>query len=529
MNRTRITFDFDGEWRESYDKLVQIICPARWGSGIDATGYLNKEHSRFFDFVKKGAIVIDECLYEIQEPGADSETVQQIKSMLGKRRSHPVLRDMAALFGNEPFEASEYYRNTIYLPNLKAFMRADGMKPEDIAGMLSLDGCEKIVLFPYFPLDDKSAYYELTLAVTKESFVDFLRRVEERRIEKMNEEIKQAIKHSIEGYSRADLRVEEKSDWKTVEQITYRAFRGAEHASSDEALLAHKLRSRPSFVPELDYVAEVDGKVVGNIMYTRSKVVNDDGGERDTLTFGPVSVLPKVQRQYIGSALIRRTLYIACELGYRAVLIYGHENYYPRFGFKPASEYGITTEDGKNFPAFMALPLYDGALDGVHGRLICDEVYATLDKEESDKFNAKLAEPMDVDEYISLQPEHLQQDLQRVRLMILMTMKIDGATEKISWSMPTYWRGKNLFHFAAQKNHLGIYPGAEAIEHFAPQLAEYKTSKGAIQIPYEDLIGKHLSLITEIAGWCGQQGEANNEGDTDGEDYSERQAEDEPC
>jgi len=48
------------------------------------------------------------------------------------------------------------------------------------------------------------------------------------------------------------------------------------------------------------------------------------------------------------------------------VLIFGHESYYPRFGFKPASEFGITTEDGKNFPAFMALPLYDGALDGVH-------------------------------------------------------------------------------------------------------------------------------------------------------------------
>ena len=237
-------------------------------------------------------------------------------------------------------------------------------------------------------------------------------------------------------------------------------------------------------------------------MYTRSKVINDNGGKWETLTFGPVSVLPKYQRQYIGSALIRRTIYNARELGYRAVLIFGHENYYPRFGFKPASEFGITTADGKNFPAFMALPLYDGALDGVHGRLIYDEVYDALDKDESDKLNAKLAEPMDVDEYIAMQPEHVQQDLRTVRLMIRMRLQIDGAMEKISWAMPTYWRGRNLIHFAAHKNHIGIYPGSEAIKHFAPKLADYKTSKGAIQFPYKNL-SESLTLITEIASWCG--------------------------
>ena len=125
---------------------------------------------------------------------------------------------MAVLFADEPFESSDYYRNTVYLPNLKAFTRADGMKPEDIAEMLSLDGCEKIILFPYFPLDGKSAYYELTLAVEKESFVDYLCRVDESRIDIMNEEINRAVKQSIEGYHRATLRLECKADWTTVEQ-----------------------------------------------------------------------------------------------------------------------------------------------------------------------------------------------------------------------------------------------------------------------------------------------------------------------
>ena len=299
------------------------------------------------------------------------------------------------------------------------------------------------------------------------------------------------------------LRREKKSDWKIVEQVTYRAFRDAPPTGTgddgNEALLARKLRSRDAFMPELDYVAEQNGSVVGNIMYTRSKVIGDSG-EWETLTFGPVSVLPKYQRLGVGSALILKTLEAARELGYRAVLIFGHEIYYPRFGFKPASEYGIMTVDGKNFPAFMALPLYEGALDGVRGQLICDEVYSTLDRDESDKLNAELAEPMDIDEYIDEQPKTILPLLRKVRGVI--RAAAPDAIEKISWQMPTFWQGQNLIHFAAQKRHLGIYPGAEAMEQFAPRLTKYKTTKGAIQFPYIDFGDAQLALIAEIAKWC---------------------------
>jgi len=304
---------------------------------------------------------------------------------------------------------------------------------------------------------------------------------------------------------RATLRKEKKSDWKTVEQITYRAFLAAPPTGGDdgnEALLAQKLRSRAAFVPELDYVAELNGAVIGNIMYTRSKVIGG-GEEWETLTFGPVSVLPKYQKQGVGGALIRKTLETARGLGYRAVLIYGYESYYPRFGFKPASEFGIATEDGKNFPAFMALPLYDGALDGVHGCLICDEMYSELDRDESDRLNAKLAEPMSIDEYIDVQLEVIQPILRSVHMAI--KTALPDAVEKISYQMPTYWQGKNLIHFAAQKRHLGIYPGAEAVMHFGPRLTKYKTSKGAIQFPYKDFGPEQTGFIQEIAAWCGKE------------------------
>jgi predicted N-acetyltransferase YhbS len=189
------------------------------------------------------------------------------------------------------------------------------------------------------------------------------------------------------------LRLEKESDYDAVERVTYRAFLSATQTNVQEALLARKLRSCTTFVPELDYVAELDGVIVGNIMYTRSKVVGD-AGEWETLTFGPVSVLPQYQRQGIGGALINETLTLARKMGFRGVLIFGHADYYPRFGFADASQYGITTAEGKNFPAFMALPLYEGALSGIHGRLICDDAYFTLDKAECEALNAKLAESM---------------------------------------------------------------------------------------------------------------------------------------
>ena len=200
---------------------------------------------------------------------------------------------LAVLLADEPFKVSEHYRNTLCLPNVKAFARADGIKPENIAEMLSLDGCDKVIIFPYFPLDGKSAYYELALGVEKDSFVDFLNRVAERRSNEMYEAIMQADRRSKAGY-RAMLRMEKKSDWKTVEQVTYRAFRDLHDLGvipisqgmtlkscepptgsgddGNEALLARKLRSRPAFVPELDYVAELNGSIIGNIMYMRISI-----------------------------------------------------------------------------------------------------------------------------------------------------------------------------------------------------------------------------------------------------------------
>jgi predicted N-acetyltransferase YhbS/uncharacterized protein YdhG (YjbR/CyaY superfamily) len=500
--KTRIVFDFDGDLNGSLERLEQIICSSYWASGLNVV--TDERYALLAKFVKLGVIIIDECEYELSIPSPDSKDVGLLTDLLGKHHASRDIQDMAVVFVGEPFESAAHYRNTVYLPKLKAYVRADGMKPENIAEMLASDECDKIIIFPMYPLDEKIAYYELSLAGSKEKFADVMKLIEEETNNKLFEAVRQADERSKAGY-KATLRLEKKADRDTVERITYRAFCNAPPTGADddgmEALLARKLRTCTAFVPELDYVAELDGTIIGNIMYTRSKVVGDNA-EWDTLTFGPVSVLPKFQRDGVGTALIRKTLEVARELGYRAVLIFGHETYYPRFGFKPASEYGITTADGKNFPAFMALPLFDGTFDGVHGRLVYDEVYNTLDKAESDALNAKLATPMDIDEYIKAQPLYVQQFLRQVRGAI--RAAAPGTTEKISWQMPTFWRGKILIHFAAFKKHIGIYPGAEAMEHFAPRLYRYKTSKGAIQFPYQTFDDEQLTFISAIAAWCAE-------------------------
>ena len=105
--------------------------------------------------------------------------------------------------------------------------------------------------------------------------------------------------------------------------------------------------------------------------------------------------------------------------------------------------------------------------------------------------------PATIEEYICAQPQEVQDCLRQVNAAI--KTSIPEAKEKISWSMPTYWKGRNLIQFAASKRHIGLYPGPEAVEAFAGRLAEYKTSKGTIQLPYSKPLP--LELIAEIAKW----------------------------
>ena len=105
--------------------------------------------------------------------------------------------------------------------------------------------------------------------------------------------------------------------------------------------------------------------------------------------------------------------------------------------------------------------------------------------------------PKTIDEYIQAQDEEKQEDLQYIRQVL--RDALPEAEERISWSMPTFWRKHNILHFAASKNHIGFYPGPAAVEQFAEELKDYKTNKGTIRIPYGKI---DAVLIRKIARWC---------------------------
>ncbi len=117
-------------------------------------------------------------------------------------------------------------------------------------------------------------------------------------------------------------------------------------------------------------------------------------------------------------------------------------------------------------------------------------------KRENQSHSCKKVET--IDQYIELQNEDVKSYLKEIRQII--HSAIPDAEEKISWSMPTFWKGNNIIHFSASKNHLGLYPGEEAVEYFSDSLEGYDVSKGTIRLPYSKPLPKEL--IIEITKWC---------------------------
>lgn len=183
------------------------------------------------------------------------------------------------------------------------------------------------------------------------------------------------------------IRTEQSTDFCAVEELIRDAFWNIHTPGCDEHFLAHKLRIDHAFIPQLDLVAvQEDGTPVGSIMYTRSAVEDDKGVRHETVTFGPLSVSPRLQKQGIGAALIAQSRKIATEMGFSAITILGNPAYYGRFGFKTAKEFGIALADGSYSPAHMVLELYDGALKGVSGRYIEAPVFE-INKAEAEEFD----------------------------------------------------------------------------------------------------------------------------------------------
>ena len=157
------------------------------------------------------------------------------------------------------------------------------------------------------------------------------------------------------------IRKETPADWAAVDFVTREAFWNIYAPGCDEHLIVHDLHGSKDSIEELTYVAECEGRIVGQIQYTHSRVF-DGKDYHPAISFGPFSVLPEMQRKGVGSALVRHTLQLARELGYPGVLIEGNPNYYHRFGFYDAEKHGISMSDGAFSDCMMAIEFIPGAL-----------------------------------------------------------------------------------------------------------------------------------------------------------------------
>ena len=166
------------------------------------------------------------------------------------------------------------------------------------------------------------------------------------------------------------IRKEKSFDHNWVVELTEKAFETLEISDHNEGKLVDKLRKAPTFIEELSLVAELNGQVVGHILFT--PIIIDNGQQQfQSLVLAPVSVLPEFQKMGIGAQLIRAGHQKVVELGFQSVILIGHPEYYPRFGYKPASTWGIKTHyELPSDDVFMAVELTEGALSNVSGMVV---------------------------------------------------------------------------------------------------------------------------------------------------------------
>jgi len=162
------------------------------------------------------------------------------------------------------------------------------------------------------------------------------------------------------------IRQETSKDYEKVFNLIKSAFKEADFADHTEQFLVERLRQSDAFIPELSMVAEIEGEVVGHILLTKIKIKNELT-MFDSLALAPVSVLPRFQGKGIGGQLILEAHKKAKASGYESIVLLGHEEYYPRFGYEQADKYGIELPFEVPKENCMVIALVENGLAGVRG------------------------------------------------------------------------------------------------------------------------------------------------------------------
>lgn len=187
------------------------------------------------------------------------------------------------------------------------------------------------------------------------------------------------------------IRLEKENDYREVETLVRDSFWNVYRPGCLEHYVLNQLRNDPDFVPELDFVMEKDGRIIGQNVFVRTCISADDGRQIPIMTMGPICISPELKRHGYGRILLDHSLKQAAKLGCGAVCFEGNIGFYGGSGFDYAEKFGIRYHglpEGADASFFLCRELIPGYLDGVTG------VYATplsylVDEAEADRFDTE--------------------------------------------------------------------------------------------------------------------------------------------
>ena len=188
----RIPFDFSGDdGLEAVNRLEDIICSGNWG--IEALNYQDEQTVLLLRLLQIGGIAVYKRTYTQQEASPEVwHRAEEFNDFIRKRHVGYPLLDVARIFYEHKYDGSRTEYNSLFFPELKAFVRCGGLPPEKLLGFFERDGCEMVILFPDVQFEDGDVYFAFTLSMPKELFHEAVEQMRKRTLETLREKLQEA-------------------------------------------------------------------------------------------------------------------------------------------------------------------------------------------------------------------------------------------------------------------------------------------------------------------------------------------------